>query len=83
MKLQVVYDKIAHKKLPVEQIKEKEAEILETINFELIGATPYEITMHTLYKTGLKDFFEPYIYSYLEKICVYLSKMILYDYELI
>mmetsp|Transcript_19074 Transcript_19074/g.2595 ORF Transcript_19074/g.2595 Transcript_19074/m.2595 type:complete len:102 (+) Transcript_19074:51-356(+) len=65
MKLKVVYDKIAHKKLPIDDIKNKEAEILEVLNFEIIGATPYELTIHTLVKTGLKEMLETKIFSYL------------------
>ncbi|KRX09298.1 Cyclin-like protein [Pseudocohnilembus persalinus] len=84
MKLQVVYEKIAHKKLPIEVIKEKEAEILSVLNFELIGSTPYEYVMMVLYKSGLRDSLESKKnYDYLIKICIYLSKMILYDYDLV
>ncbi len=57
--------------------------MLNTIGFELIGATPYELAVHALCKANLKDVLEKKIYIYLEKICIYLSKMILYDYELI
>jgi cyclin A len=73
MKLQVVHEKIAHKKLSIEQIKKKESEILQAIQFNLIGATPFEITAHILLRCNLKDILEPRVFNYLEKICVYLA----------
>jgi len=33
MKLKVVYEKIAHKKISIESIKNKEADILSVLNF--------------------------------------------------
>lgn len=45
MKLSVVYDKIGHKKLPIESIKEMEADILSALNFDLIGTSVYELTL--------------------------------------
>jgi hypothetical protein len=41
MKLAVVHEKIAHKKLSIDQIKKKESEILSAIQFNIIGTTPY------------------------------------------
>ena len=83
MKLQVVHEKIAHKKLSIDQIKMKESEILAACNFHMIGGTPYELAMHCLTRTQLSQTLDKKIFAYLEKICIYLSKMILYDYELI
>jgi hypothetical protein len=83
MKLQVVHEKIAHRKLSIDQIKLKESEILAACNFYLIGATPYELAMHCLARTQLGEILDRKIFTYLEKICTYLSKMVLYDYDLI
>ena len=46
-----MHEKIAHRKLSIDQIKMKESEILNAFNFEVIGATPYELSMHCLART--------------------------------
>ncbi|CAK85244.1 unnamed protein product (macronuclear) [Paramecium tetraurelia] len=69
MKLSVVYEKIAHKKLTTDQIKKKESDILQTIGFDLVGGTLFDILLEKNYK-------------YLKKLCLYLSKMVLFDYEI-
>lgn len=61
----------------------KENEIISTLDFKLLGATPYELAMHSLTRTTLKFDLDKKIYAYLEKICIYLSKMVVFDYELI
>lgn len=48
-------ERIAHKKLSEEQIKSTEAEILNTLSFNLLGTSPYEIAMQTLTLIGLQD----------------------------
>lgn len=83
MKLQVVHEKIAHKKLNPELIKKKESEILQTIGFNLVGGTLFEVFNHFLIKVGLDKQLETKVYNYMKKICVYLAKMIAYEYELI
>ena len=81
MKLQVVHEKIAHRKLTADQIKKKESDILQTIGFNLVGGTIYEIFNHLLMKIELN--LEPKIFTYMKKICIYLAKMILYEYDLV
>ena len=39
--------------------------------------------MHSLSRTTLKNDLDKKIYAYLEKICIYLSKMVVFDYDLI
>ncbi len=53
MKLQVVHEKIAHRKLSIEAIKKKESDILAAIGFNLVGGTIYEVYNHLLIKVGL------------------------------
>lgn len=56
---------------------------MHTLNFNIIGATPYDFVMHAITKMNLKETLDKKVYNYLEKICIYLAKMILYEYELI
>ena len=83
MKLSTVYEKIAHKKLAIDLIKKKESEILVAIDFNLIGGTMYDIWTHCLARMDLKESLDKKIFKYLQKICTYLSKMSLYEYDLI
>ena len=82
-KLKLVYEKIGHKKIPIEEIKKKEQEILEVLNFNLIYPTPNEFTMLAIQILNSKTEIQRKTKIYLEKVCIYLLKMVLHDYELI
>lgn len=43
VKLQIVHEKIAHRKLSKEDIKEKETEISSVLDFNLVGVTVLDI----------------------------------------
>jgi len=81
IRLTVLYERIAHKKLSEDQIKTMEAEILNTLQFNLLGTSPYDIAMQTLTLAGYQDKFSSEEFEYAHKICVYLCKMALYDYD--
>lgn len=82
-KLKLVYEKIGHKKIPIEEIKKKEQEILEVLNFSLVNPTPNEFTMLAIQILNTKTEIQRKTKIYLEKVCVYLLKMVLHDYEII
>ena len=82
-KLKLVYEKIGHKKIPIEEIKKKEQEILEVLNFSLVSPTPNEFTMLAIQILNTKTEIQRKTKIYLEKVCVYLLKMVLHDYEII
>ncbi|CAD8061186.1 unnamed protein product [Paramecium sonneborni] len=82
MKLSVVYEKIAHKKLSTDQIKKKESEILQTIGFDLVGGTLFDMYNLILTNCFIESKLLEKNYKYLKKLCLYLSKMVLYDYEI-
>ena len=82
-KLKLVYEKIGHKKIPIEEIKKKEQEILEVLNFSLVSPTPNEFTMLAIQILNTKTEIPRKTKIYLEKVCVYLLKMVLHDYEII
>ena len=42
LKMKMVFEKIAHKKLPIERIKTLELEILKTINYKIAMPTPLD-----------------------------------------
>ncbi|CAK58509.1 unnamed protein product (macronuclear) [Paramecium tetraurelia] len=82
MKLSVVHDKIAHKKLSTDQIKKKESDMLQTIGFDLGGGTLYDMYNLILTNCIVENRLQEKHYKYLKKLCLYLSKMVLYDYEI-
>ncbi|CAD8056391.1 unnamed protein product [Paramecium sonneborni] len=82
MKLSVVHEKIAHKKLSTDQIKKKESDILQTIGFDLVGGTLYDMYNLILTNCFIEQKLKEKNYKYLKKLCLYLSKMVLYDYEI-
>ncbi|CAK75196.1 unnamed protein product (macronuclear) [Paramecium tetraurelia] len=82
MKLSVVYEKIAHKKLTTDQIKKKESDILQTIGFDLVGGTLFDLYNLILTNCFIESKLLEKNYKYLKKLCLYLSKMVLFDYEI-
>ena len=79
----MVHEKIGHKKISIEKIKKTEKEILESLDFNLCIPSSFEFLNATLQTFFLKQSISNKNKTYLEKICVYLLKMILHDYELI
>lgn len=77
LKLRVIHEKIAHRKLSKEEIIKKEGEIMSVLNFDLVGTSCYEIVKHLIYSLNLS--LEPRHLAYLEKVIVYLCKMVQFD----
>lgn len=51
LKMKMVYEKIAHKKLPIEKIKGLEMEILKTINYRIPAPTSLDFLKVLLKQT--------------------------------
>ncbi len=81
IKLATFYEKISHKRLSTLQIKEKEMEILATLHYKLTNPTIYEMITTILFQLDLKNRLPEKEQQYLEKVCVYLAKSVIYDYE--
>jgi len=56
---------------------------MAVLDFELVGVNNYELLQHTLYSHGIRELLEARHFAYLEKIALYLSKMVMFDVELI
>jgi len=83
LRLSVVHEKIAHRKIHPDQIKKKEMEIFMTLGYKMTNSTPYEFIMNTLHQLNVKETMAPRLYNYLKKVCVYLAKANMHDYELL
>ena len=82
-KLSLVYAKIAHKKISKQSIKATECEVIKCIDYNLSASTSYEFMMSALYQLKLNEVLDLKYFKYLVKVCIYLSKMNMYDYELL
>lgn len=83
LKLATIHDKIAHRKLSIDQIKSKELEILETLGYNLNIATPFDFLAIAMNSLGLSSLISAKSIEYLEKVALYLLKMMMHDYGLL
>ena len=56
---------------------------MKTLNYDLSTSTSYEFMMNSLYLLHLNEELDEKYFKYLVKVCIYLSKMNMYDYELL
>jgi len=82
-KLKLVYEKIAHKKISKSSIKNTERDILMVLDFDISAVTSYDLVMNSLYLLKINQIIDEKYFKYLIKVCIYLSKMNMYDYELL
>ena len=82
-KLSLVYEKIAHRKISKERIREQEREIMITLDHDMSTSTSYEFMMNSLYLLKLNEILDEKYFKYLVKVCIYLAKMNQYDYDLL
>jgi len=85
LKLSVVHEKIAHRKLSVEQMRDKESEILQTLDFDIRHPTLYDFL--TIYQ---EHALRPNLtliqltdsYELIDLLSIYVAKMVYHDYDL-
>jgi len=82
-KLKLVVEKIAHNKLSRKEILNAEQSILQALNFDISAVTSFDISMHTLHTLKIYETMSEKYFKYLVKVCIYLSKMNMYDYDLL
>lgn len=81
LRMSVVYEKIAHKKLSTDSIRKKEREILSALNYELTGVNLFELISVAIESSGMTK--SP---AYTEKVSQYalsIAKIALLNYDLI
>ena len=82
-KLKLVVSKIGHNKLSKEEIKKAETDIIKALDFDVSAVTSFDIIMNCLYVLKINEIMSEKYFDYLVKVCLYLAKMNLYDYDLI
>jgi hypothetical protein len=79
-KMRHVYEKIGHRKLSKKKVKDQEAEICYTLDFNLSAVTSFDFAMNALAKINVEKSLQKKDMKYLIKLVIYLSKMNIYDY---
>ena len=82
-KMRHVYEKIGHRKLSKKEVKNQEALICNTLDFNLSAVTAFDFTMNALSLLKIEELLSKKDMKKLIKISIYLSKMAMYDYETI
>ena len=83
LKLSVVYEKIAHRKIPTEDIKEYERKVLSELDFDVRAPTQYDfitIFMEHALSDSLKA--DKNDSELIEVLVHYVAKMVYHDYSL-
>lgn len=83
MKLQIVHERIAHRKLSCEEIKSKEMEILDDLDFEMMGPTFYDFVILLLHLIDVQSQVNEQKYDLFVSIVSYVSKLVVFDYDII
>ena len=81
LKMGVVFEKIAHKKLPIRDIKAQEREILQLLGFNLSIPTQLDFLRYYEHELFRNERDAPNMQLIL-KMSLYLAKMSMHDYEL-
>ena len=82
-KMRHVYEKIGHRKLSKKKVKDQEAEICNQLDFNLSAVTSFDFAMNALAVINVEDKLSKKDMKYLIKVIIYLSKMNLYDYNMV
>ncbi|KAL4450950.1 hypothetical protein ABPG74_021272 [Tetrahymena malaccensis] len=83
LRLQTFYEKIGHKKLSISDIKQREQEILATIDFDLSSPTILDFMAVTVQKLNLEEHLLDSHLTFFRKMCIYLAKMVSHEYSII
>ena len=84
IRLKTLHEKIAHRKLSIEEIKNKEAKILSDLAFDITGPTVFDFVQILLNEMSLEEQgFDLKTMQLIENISIYLLKMTIHNYDLI
>jgi len=83
LRIRVVHEKIAHKKFSREEIRDKETEMISALGFNCCPVTLLSFIELSLTHIYMKEVLPAKLNSHLEKLCVYIAKMVMHDYEII
>lgn len=83
LRISVMHAKISHGKFSKEEIKNKETDIIQALNFECSPITILNFLELAIETLKLRDALTEALYNHLVKLSVYIAKMIMHEYELL
>jgi hypothetical protein len=83
LRISVMHSKISHGKFSKEEIKNKETDILQALNFECSPITILNFLELAIETLKLRDVLTESLYAHFAKLSVYIAKMIMHEYELV
>lgn len=83
LRISVMQSKISHGKFTKEEIKTKETDILQALNFECSPVTILNFLEVGLEVLKLREVLTEGLYNHLAKLSVYIAKMIMHEYGLL
>jgi cyclin A len=83
LRISVMQSKISHGKFSKEEIKAKETDILQALNFECSPVTILNFLEIGIESLKLKETLSDSLYTHLVKLSVYIAKMVTHEYELL
>ena len=84
LKMKTIFDKIAHKKIPVSELVNMEKKIVETLNFCLTSSTFFDLAMTRIVKQLCRtDTYSAELVKDIEDVCSCLAKYMSYNYTMV
>jgi cyclin B len=83
LRISVMHSKISHGKFSKEEIRNKETDILQALNFECSPITILNFLELALETIKLREVLTEALYAHLVKLSIYIAKMIMHEYELL
>lgn len=83
LRISVMQSKISHGKFTKEEIRNKETQILQALNFECSPISILNFLEVGLELLKLKETLSESLYTHLSKLSVYIAKMIMHEYDLL
>ncbi len=80
-KISTVVEKMTHGKIRADQIQQMEFEILQTLDFQMLNSKSLLVMVEFLFVK--LNFYRLSKYSQIQKIFIYITKMIMHDYDIV
>jgi hypothetical protein len=83
LRISVMQSKISHGKFTKEEIKSKETDIIQALNFDCCPVTILNFLEVGIETLKLREALSENLFNHLVKLSVYISKMVVHEYELL
>lgn len=84
LKMKTVFDKIAHKKIPMTELVDMEKKIVEALDFSVISSTFYDLAVTKIViELSKRGTYASELAKKMEDVCACLAKFMIYNYNLV